>query len=292
MLKKFTINTTICFSLSIALATLALTISESTFSGDDKHDQQQISQISICHEDGTAFPWMIPHEQQNATAEPTGIDVDLIKKACSNLKIKVLFVQLPWSRCLESLKNNKVDGAFMASYKADRQEFGTYPEKRGITHDPDKRLHSEGYAFYILEGSTFEWTGKEIKNLNKGIGIQRGFSAKDKIVKLFSNKQDAEKYINEGGKDPVQNLLQLASGFIDAFAGQIKRTDYILSSQKEKRFSKIVRYPRALVEEQPYYLMPSYAFVGKYPQLAQKIWDNIQTVRESEEYKIFSAKYN
>lgn len=78
-----------------------------------------------------------------------------------------------------------------------------------------------------------------------------------------------------------QKQIRLSSDFVTG--------DSLLKIAPEK-FKRIVKVTPP-IKTKPYYLMLSHQFVKKHPQLAEKIWDTIEIIRESQFDRI-SAKYS
>ncbi|OHD13594.1 MAG: hypothetical protein A2086_09920 [Spirochaetes bacterium GWD1_27_9] len=226
------------------------------------------SEITFTHEDENAYPWVLP--------DGTGIDIEMMKILEKKINIKIKLQKYPWKRCLELMKSNVVDGAFASSFKTERLEMGHYPTKEDGNIDNSKNIHYSGYSLYILRTSNLEWDGKAFKNLTGKIGIQSGFSIADKLKSL--NVQ-----IDEETKSIENNFNKLIKNRIQGLALQTARADFVLSKNKE--FSnKIIKYS-VDIESKPYFLMLSFDFVKKYPNLSKKIWKSIENIRNSKEYK-------
>jgi len=80
------------------------------------------------------------------------------------------------------------------------------------------------------------------------------------------------------------NLKKLFMKRITAAALQDVTADNIIESHPSI-YGMIKKIKPPLVTK-PYYLMLSHKFVEQYPKLAQKIWDTIKIIRESEFDKI------
>ncbi len=114
-------------------------------------------QITIAFEDADNYPWQFP--------DKTGLNFEMLKIVEKNLGIKFVYQPLPWKRCLEIIKENKVDAVLNASFKKDRLEIAVYPTKSNGEIDPSKQLHTEGYALYILKDSKIGWDGEKFINV-------------------------------------------------------------------------------------------------------------------------------
>nr|BFD33221.1 hypothetical protein GTC16762_28390 [Pigmentibacter ruber] len=233
-------------------------------------------EIALCHEDNESFPWILPNEKGLSH-----IELRLVEKKIPDLKFKIQ--AMPWKRCLEELKENKFDGAFAASYKADRLQNGTYPgiavNAKDGAPDESKRLHISEYALYVKKGATVKWDGKKIIGAKK-VGAQSGFS----ILELLK-KQKEEKnieFVDDSAKNSVALLTKVANGNLDAAAVIVMQAEHAIKSNKE--LSTLEKVTPSL-EKKPYFLILSHKFVTDNAELAKKIWDSIAVVRESAEFK-------
>ncbi len=96
--------------------------------------------IRLGYSDAEAFPFQIRHD-----ADPPGIAIEIIDQVGTDLGLKFIFVQLPNKRVQLSLsEGTQIDGAFMYSYKTDREINGQYPMKDGKL-DEEKRLATLSY---------------------------------------------------------------------------------------------------------------------------------------------------
>lgn len=213
--------------------------------------------------------------------EKPGIAVELfilVDKKLDNVDIE--FIRLPWNRGLHELKFGRIDGLFSASFKTERLEFGVYPMKDEAV-DESRRNYSNSYSLYKLRSSPVQWDGETFHHLTRAIGATRGFSIVDDLKK--------QKIRVEEANNTLQNFERLLGGRIDGVAALELDADYILETHTEK-FSHIEKVEPPIITK-PYYLMLSHQFVKKHPELAEKIWNTIAVVRESEEFKQRTQKY-
>jgi len=197
------------------------------------------------------------------------------------LPVKLTINRMPWKRCLEvELKMGKADGAFLASYKKEREEFGRYPLTEDGKLDDDKRYNTSGYVFYRLKKSDVEWNGKEMKNLSKPIGAHLGYSV---VGELRSKGYEVEE-----APTTLANMKKLVAGRIDLFAEIEEKGNQLLEENPD--LSRQIEKIPIPYSSKPYFLMLSHQFVSANPELAKKIWDTVKHTRENE-YKVIYRKY-
>lgn len=225
-------------------------------------------------------PTALPPYCVDDAAKGPGTLFELLQLTARNLNLDIQFRRAPWKRRLLEIEMNEVDGISFASFKKERMKIGVYPMKYGKP-DTDRRTHTVAYYFYKLENSPFMWDGQAFHNLDGPVGVQRGAA----IVGLLKAKGVRV----EESKAARQGLMKLVKGRVAAYVEVGNFADVDLANEPEK-FKGVVKIPTP-IREKPYYLMLSHKFVKEHPQLAEQIWDEIEKVRESKEYKEIQKKY-
>lgn len=224
--------------------------------------------LSLCYEDQDSYPWVME--------DGSGLNLQLLRLVEQALHGQFSFVAVPWRRCLAGLAQGTYDGAFAASFKAERLGLGRYPLDADGRLDERKRLHTSIYSLYRRKGSTVSWNGQEFRELHGRIGSLNGFSIVD-----FIRAKGAE--VDETSRDPQALLRMLSRQRIEAAALQSLRGDFVLQNNPElaAQLEKI----ELPLENKAYYLMLSNAYVSTYPQQASALWDEIERQRESALYR-------
>jgi len=231
--------------------------------GEDKPEK-----IILGFEDAPNYPWLLP--------DGTGITFELLKIVEAKMGIKFVYEKYPWKRCLELLKENKIDGALNSSFKKERMEMGAYPMISDTEPDISKRIHMEGYSLYRLKGSNINWDGKIFLNVKGTIGAQTGFSIVDKLKKDFGLTVD------DSVKSVDENFNKLLKNRIVGAVLQTSAADFVLENNKQ--FKNKIEKVEPSIEYKAYYIMLSYDFIKKYPDVAKKFWNTVAEVRESKEF--------
>lgn len=222
--------------------------------------------LVFCAEDRDVRPWI--------TREGKGLNFELLKRVALQSGLRFEFRQTSWKRCLEDLKQSLVDGAFGASLKAERLEFGAYPG--GEQADPRKRLNMDRYVLVRAKGARVAWDGKHLSGLKGPVGVQLGYSIADHLRGMGVA-------VDEGSPGATELMRKLLAGHVEAVA--------VLEGEARSLLREDARY-RALLEivalplvEKPYYLLLSHRFLAARPELAEAIWQGIEQVRESRDYQ-------
>lgn len=224
--------------------------------------------LVFCHEDQDSFPWVLK--------ERPGLNVLLVRQLEREVGVPIKLVALPWKRCLAELAANSVDGAFAASFKAERLEMGRYPTGKDGKPDPALRLHMSSYSLYRARGSSLHWNGSRLENLNGAIGSLAGHSIIDVLREMGAQ-------VDDRSKSPVETLRKVAMGRLQGAVLQTSRVTHLLASNPDLA-ATIERDPTVL-DERPYFLMLSFRLVEQQPTFSDSLWKQIEKVRESSQFR-------
>lgn len=223
-------------------------------------------EMTFCYEDEENYPWIVKDRPSYVT-----IMMDMVMQ---RLGVKIQMVGKPWKRCLLEMQHNAIDGVVNASYSTERLDMGVYPGS-GDKPDPSKRMLKTGYSLYRLRGSTVNWDGVKISNLNGVVGAQTSFSIVDQLRK-------AGIPVDDSSKQGAVLLRRVLSGSLAAAAMPTENGDQLLTTDPSFR-SHIEKLPIPLVEK-PYYLMLSRHFVSSYPDFSNEVWNSVAAIRESPKF--------
>lgn len=230
--------------------------------------------LTFCHEDQDSYPWVLK--------DRPGLNILLMRQLERELGMQIKLTALPWKRCLAEMTANNVDGAFAASFKADRLEMGHYPVGRDGKPDPALRLHMSSYSLYRAKGNPLRWNGSRFEHLSGQIGTLASHS----IIDFLAQRGVG---IDERSKSPVETLRKVALGRLQGAALQTSRADHVLAQMPELALA-LERDP-IMLEERVYYLMLSFKLVEQEPVLADTIWKLVERIRESAQFKRTEAEF-
>ena len=218
---------------------------------------------------GTSINWSNP-----------GITVELFKMVAEQIGLQIDFKRMPWKRCLYAVEHGMADATFHASFKPARAEFGVYPSRDGQL-DPSRGIYKNAYVFYVRKDSNVSWNGEALGNAPHPIGTQLSYSIADDLRQMGYEVREEANVAN--------NLNKLAAGRISAYAEIESIADHTLENQKF-RYENIVKLHPPLLEK-VYYLLISKSFVQQNPQLAERIWDAVRDVQQTEAYREMAGRY-
>lgn len=222
--------------------------------------------IVLCFEDTDVLPWR--------TRQKTGLNFTLLNAVAERMSLDFHYQGRPWRRCLDALRSGRVDGSFGMSYTPERAAFIVYPA--GNPTDVDKRMFDGGYVLVRRRGTDVAYDGTQIRGLDGPVGTEPATSITQDLRRRGYD-------VDDEAPSPRALLRKLASGRIGAAA---VGTDQMNQQWQtgEAWLDGLEVLPVPLVDK-PYFLVFSQAFVTSHPQLAERIWDSIAEVRDSEAYQ-------
>lgn len=250
------------FRLKIILAIFISVVSVSCGHAAD-------TQICLGYSDAEAFPFQIRHD-----ADPPGIAIEILNRVGKDLGINIIYLRLPNKRVQALLsKGRSIDGAFMYSFKTDRNINARYPMKDDAP-DGEKRLTSLSYYVYRLKSTSLQWDGSRLSGIDFSdksmkIGANSGYSIVGDLEKMGVN-------VDDGGKTTESNFDKLISGRIVGYAHQDLVADNYIKAQKLVTVEKLA----IPLVSKPYFLIFSQKFMQEHPLLAERIWQRIADIRD------------
>ncbi|MBV8464969.1 MAG: hypothetical protein JO218_03395 [Burkholderiales bacterium] len=222
--------------------------------------------ITLCSEDQDNYPWIMQRR-------PSYISV-MLEMMAPRLGVRIELVAKPWKRCLQEMQLGVVDGVVNSSFLPERVPMGVYPMRDGQP-DARRRMLTNGYSLYKVRGSPVDWDGKHLTGLDGIVGAQTSFSIVDQLRAMKVKVDDSSK----SGSDVLRNLVL---GTFAAAALPTVNADRLIADNPNFR-AEVEKLPTPLVEKH-YYLMLSRQLVTAQPQLAERVWNEVEQVREMPEF--------
>jgi polar amino acid transport system substrate-binding protein len=220
--------------------------------------------LTLCFERQQVLPWR--------TLDARGLNFELLAEVSRRTGVTFEYQSMPWKRCLEQVRANLVDGAFAASFSRERQAVGAFPG--GAVPDPDKRMHVDRYMLVRRKGSTIDWDGRQFSHVDGRIGFELGYSVGDFL-------REHRVPVDEGSQKSSELADKLIAGRLAAAAMGGGDALRLIRGPVADRLEVL---PAPLIEK-PYFLVLSHALVKSRPQLAGRLWDTVEQVREGRAYK-------
>lgn len=224
-------------------------------------------ELDFCVEDRDVRPWR--------STEGKGLNYELLDRVAVRLGMTFRYRMMPWKRCLDELKSNRVHGTVGASFKEERLAIGAYPGGRQA--DARKRLNLDRYVVLRRKNSAVDWDGRRFKGLSGPVAAQLGYSVVDDLKAIGVP-------VDEGAPGALETARKLLAGHVNAAAMLEGEAKSLLAG--DSRMSAELEILPAALAEKPYYLMLSRQLAEREPMLAERIWKTIEKVRLSPDYRV------
>lgn len=202
------------------------------------------------------------------TPENPGPAIELVDIAATKLGCKMVWQRKPLKRILRELETNDIDATLALSYSKERASTMAYPLKNGVP-DAGLALWTLSYDFYVKQGSTLKWDGKQFNRKPLGVGANAGYS----IIKDLADMGIAV----EPAPGDVNNLGKLVSNRIEAYAGQSLFVDQLREQAAFKEIEKLSPH----IVRKDYFLVFSNGFYASSEDTVQKLWKQIEEVKKT-----------
>jgi polar amino acid transport system substrate-binding protein len=216
-------------------------------------DSQPVT-LDVCLIDDELFPlWRKPGAEHKPVG---GINIDLMRYIARQLSFRIHWVRAPFPRCLKLLESGQVDALNVASYHANRHQYGLYPFKQGKI-DTTRRFKIDSYAAFVQKDSNIHFNGNTFTNIaQQSVAIEIGASVQQRLEEMNLNIL------------PLPNVEQ---AFNMLLAGRVSMV--VTNSHNDKKVQNSdIRKLTPDVVNKPYYLMLSRQFHQQHPELASDIW--------------------
>ena len=225
--------------------------------------------IKLALENSSDFPYVLGNSTEISKPNP-GLTIETLDEVARKLNIKFKYQRFPWNRCLSMMEKGLYDGCFSASYKKEREKLGVYPKKAGVV-DKAKRLMDSSYVLYTRPKSSNLWNNNKLSHPTPNklkIVTLRGFS-----IKTFLETEGAE--VHEVDKI-TQALNMVKEKRVDGAALIDLPAEYEI---KKNKISLTGINPP--LKTKAYFLMFSHQFYKENKELAEKIWKNLEEMRNT-----------
>jgi len=142
--------------------------------------------LKTCSDENKLFPNLMQDKN-----EIIGSYVDILNEVVKNLNNKlslnIEYNMIPWARCLELLKQGKMDAALAASYNDERSLFLYYPPDAGPNEEKPcaskNKIRCSQYDIITLKSQKIIFT-KDLHSLPSPIRATRSYSIVEELKKM------------------------------------------------------------------------------------------------------------
>ena len=222
--------------------------------------------IKLAYNEVSAPPYYYGDVEK--TPDYPGPAIELIDLAAAKVGCKMEWQRKPLKRILRELETNSIDASLALSYSKSRADTMVYPMKNGIP-DPSLAMWSLSYDFYVKQGSTLKWDGKQFNRPPLRVGANAGYSVINDLTGMGIVVEEAIGDLN--------NLGKLVNDRIEAYAGQSLFVDQL---REQAVFKGIVKLEPPIVRKD-YFLVFSQGFYARYGGMAHRLWKQIEEIKKS-----------
>ncbi|WP_047258202.1 transporter substrate-binding domain-containing protein [Chromobacterium subtsugae] len=220
--------------------------------------------LQIAISDALTSPYVI--EDPSAAAPPRGRAIELAQAALEHCRLDGGFSRQPGERIVQNLALNRIDSALLLSYKSERAGQMAFPMRAGQA-DPERRMATFHYAFYVRSDSRLRWNGRALVGLAGAVGINQGWSiGRD----LLSQGIPVEE--SHGIAD---NFAKLQAGRTDAYALHQLAGDLYLRHHPELKIRRL----SPPLQSKTYYWVFSRGYASRHPQQVGCLWRQMPVLR-------------
>ncbi|MBL4740659.1 MAG: hypothetical protein JKY12_06675 [Sneathiella sp.] len=205
----------------------------------------------------------------NSEEEVVGVLPDLLTQAALAVGVTPKYVGYPWKRCLELLKQNKVDATFPSIYLKKREVLGRYPMAQG-KEDKSRSLANVDYSIFTSRDNPVQWNGAFSKKQIPIIGAPLGYVVSQSLRDNHNIKANTQ-FLTLRGLQLVA-LRRLNGYVVEKLGGEA------ILRQEELEDKVIALNPP--FEKHYWHLMISHKFYSEFPEISEDIWDQIKVQRE------------
>jgi polar amino acid transport system substrate-binding protein len=213
------------------------------------------------------------------SATRPGHHAELLIQAGKRCNALVEFRFVPWLRALSEVKSGSADGAFSASYDADRTGYAFYPMTAGKP-DSSRALKDYSYSFFTTRNSALTWNGEHAA-ATLPIAVERGASIIPRLVELGLSTVELA--------DNAAMLRMIAADRVAAAAVITAQAEAILAESSILQQSLTKLEPP--IQEKFGYVVLSRQFHAAHPNIAECFWTQIRDIKASPQHAELVRSY-
>ena len=214
-----------------------------------------------------------------ARVDGTGHYQFLLQQAARKAGLRIERRIAPRRRCLDEIRAGVSDG-MIGAFTPERAATAVFPMS-GVGPDVTRSFGTVRYYAYRRVASRVSWDGERFRGLDGSVGVESAF------VFITDRLRAQGVPFDDGAKTLEQNMDKLRAGRVDAVIGMDLEADRLVAS----RYAGRIERAGGAFDLTPMYLMLSKQFHAAQPQLAQRLWQAVQEVRNSPAYKRYQQDH-
>ncbi len=214
-----------------------------------------------------------------ARVDGTGHYQFLLQEAARKAGVSVERHIAPRRRCLDGLRTGGSDG-MIGAFTPERSALAVFPMAGGAP-DVAKAFGTVRYYPYRRVATSVSWDGERFHGLDGRVGVESAFVFVTDRLRTMGVPYD------DGAKTLAQNMDKLRADRVDVVIGMDLEADRLVAMRHAGRIERA----GGAFDLTPMYLMLSKQFYAAHPELAQRLWQAVQEVRNSPAYKRYQQDH-
>ena len=162
--------------------------------------------VKICLDKNMWYPFTFVEK-----GKATGLHIDIVTKAISDLGFTVEYKPLPWKRCVAGANDGDYDAIAVASYKDKRAKALNFPNDAATAEKSNWRVMQVEYTVVSTSTQAYEYEG-DVSTLPTPVRVPRGWSIGDDLKKKGVKVDDGA----TGDEKNLKKLLRMDKGSVVA----------------------------------------------------------------------------
>ncbi|PKF60404.1 hypothetical protein CW745_15170 [Psychromonas sp. psych-6C06] len=227
--------------------------------------------VNICAEDTENLPYV--------GIENKGIFNEFMDLISAQGDFNVVLHNLPWKRCLRSVEQGEMDGAFAVIHTQERDLLYAFPKKKNGELDQSKVIWQAEYPIFVHQESDFSWNGVSFNQQKLQLSAPLGYVAYQKLKQLgvlFPSNLSHQK-----------GLGLVARKRIDGYVVERAIGETLL---RKKGIVKNMKQLPIPFLTSSWYLVLSHRYTKNYADEAITFWNTLAKVRDEHGQRLYKQQ--
>lgn len=204
-------------------------------------------------------------------AKPMGFELEIFQNVMERMDYSVIFIEMPWKRCLQNLKSGEMDVVISMLINEEREEYTLFPEEHISTTD---------FMLISLKESAIESTNPLINLKDYKIGSILGFH--------YGDEFDNANYLDKVEVGDSELLLELL--LKKRFDIVIGNKTVIMNSFHKKKLTTALVFHEPPVKSDKLYV--GFSKNESHEVLSKEFSSGLKLFKETDEYREILNRYH
>ena len=205
-----------------------------------------------------------------------GVTQYMLPVAAKNLDLQLSITYHPQPRCLQETLAGHFDAVMASGIAPQALASLDFPKNAQGQIDPTRAYMTMRVVAFRMKGNPSDWDGHQFINLRKPVLYESGVA----VIQLAMRNLSAPS--RASARTPVQMIEMMRLGRADIAIGLEPAVVYALQSNDPNQEFEILQQPLLVT---PAFLGLGKPFVKAHPELAERIWREIERIRRSPEWE-------